>query len=116
MTERTRKRASKRELRGWAWVAGGLAFLAPWAALGSSPKPDPLAAGDERPVTIVRSITRRIVIRDKPAPARVRYVVAPSSGAASSAGGAVAAGPSSGSSGSAGGSTNPPPATTTGGS
>lgn len=125
MTERAgRRRASKGELRVWAWVAGGLAFFAPWVALGASPKPAPdaAAAKPERPVLVVRRITRLVVIRDRPTPAPVRYVVAPSSSSgASSSGsaGTVAAGSSNGSSGGSngGGSNNtPPPTTTTGGS
>ncbi|HEY7756227.1 MAG TPA: hypothetical protein VID69_08380 [Actinomycetota bacterium] len=105
MTERApRRRASKRELRTWAWIAGSLAFFAPWAALGASPKP-PDAAADERPVLIVRTITRRVVIQDRPTQAPVRYVYAPSDGSTSSAPGAdTAPAPA------------PPPATSTGGS
>jgi hypothetical protein len=113
--ERTgRRRASKRELRLWAWVAGGLAFFAPWAALGASPKPAPSAAAatPDRPVVIVKKITRRVVIQARPSSAPVQYVTVPSSGSSSSSGsGAVAAGPSNGSSGS-----TAPPATSTGGS
>jgi hypothetical protein len=87
MTERApRRRASKRELRTWAWIAGGLAFFAPWAALGASPKPPPdAAAAGERPVLIVRTITRRVVIQDRPTQAPVRYVYAPSNGSTTSA-------------------------------
>ncbi len=131
MTERAgRRRASKRELRVWAWVAGGLAFFAPWAALGASPKPatEAAAAKTERPALIVKKITRRVVIRDRPAPAPVQYVVvgsSSSSGSSSSASsssgsaGTVAAGSNGSSNGSSngGGSNNtPPPTTTTGGS
>lgn len=122
MTERDwRRRASKRELRAWAWIAGGLAFFAPWAALGASPKPatDAAAAKTERPVLIVRKITRLVVIRDRPTPAPVQYVVVgPSSSSGSSSSGSagtVAAGSSGGSSG-GGSNTTPPPTTTTGGS
>jgi uncharacterized membrane protein YgcG len=118
MTERAvKKRASKRELRVWAWLAGGMAFLAPLAVLGASPKPpaDAAAGTGDRPVLIVRKITRRVIVRDRPSPAPVRYVVAPSSSSSSSSGGTVAAGSSNGSSG-GGGSSTTPPTTTTGGS
>lgn len=107
MTERApRRRASKRELRTWAWIAGGLAFFAPWAALGGSPKPPatPAAAG-ERPVLIVRTITRRVIIQDRPTQAPVRYVYAPSTGTTSSAPSGNTAPPPP-----------PPPTTSTGGS
>jgi hypothetical protein len=86
-----RTRLSKRALRLWAWVAGGLAFLSPWAALALSPKPAAQAAQapSERPVIIVRRITRRVIVRDAPRPSapQIRYV---SSGSSSSAGSAVA--------------------------
>ena len=118
-----RRRASKRELRIWAWLAGGLAFFAPWAALGASPKPaaDIAAGKAERPVVIVKKITRRVVIKDRPAPAPVQYVTVPSSSSASSSSGStgtVAAGSNGSSNGSSGGGSNntPPPTTTTGGS
>lgn len=121
MTDRAagRRRASKRELRVWAWVAGAAAFLAPLSALGASPKPaEDAAAAGNRPVVIVRKITRRVVVRERPSPAPVRYVVAgPTSSSASSpsaaAGSAVAAGSSNGA---GGGSSTTPPTTTTGGS
>ena len=125
MTERAgRRRASKRELRAWAWIAGGLAFFAPWVALGASPKPatGAAAATSDRPVVIVKRITRRVVIRDRPTPAPVQYVVvAPSSSSGSSSSGSagtVAAGSNGSSNGSNGGGSNnaPPPTTTTGGS
>ncbi|HEX6231003.1 MAG TPA: hypothetical protein VF029_04775 [Actinomycetota bacterium] len=110
MTDRApRRRASKRELRVWAWIAGGLALFAPWAGLGASPKPAATASAgpDERPVIVIRKITRRIVIRERPAQAPVTYVYTEGSSSGSSGG-------SSG-----GGSVNaapPPPATNTGGS
>jgi hypothetical protein len=126
MTERPprRRRVSKRTLRVWAWVTGGLAFLAPFAALGASPNPaTEVAQGTRRPVLVVRKITRLVIVRDRPSPAPVRYVSAPSSGSSST--GTVAAAPTSG--GDPGGSSPaqapaaappPPPAptTTTGGS
>ncbi len=121
MTERAervgRRRASKRELRIWAWLAGGLAFFAPWAALGASPKPaaDVAAGKAERPVVIVRKITRRVVIQSRPASAPVQYVTVPSSSSGSTPSGSAGA-VAAGSNGSSGGSSNPPPTTTTGGS
>jgi hypothetical protein len=113
MTDRPppRRRASKGELRWWAWVAGAVAFLAPAAALGAAPKPAaPQASSESRPpVEVVRTITRRVIVVERPAEAPVLYVSAPSGGS----GGTVAAS-SSGSSGSA--PPAPPPVTSTGGS
>jgi hypothetical protein len=111
MTERAerpreRRRASKRQLRGVAWVAGGLAFAAPFGALAASPKPatpQTRARGDRAPVTVVRRITKRIVITHPAASAPVRYV--PSAPSSSSSGGVVAAP-----------APPPPPTTSTGGS
>ena len=77
MTDRVpRRRASQRELRAWAWVAGGLAFFAPWAGLGVSPKPAVSAADgrDERPVIVIRRITRQVVVRHRASAAPVQYV------------------------------------------
>jgi hypothetical protein len=94
-----------------AWVAGGLAFVSPFAALSASPKPSTTSAAntaDEgRRVIIVRTITRRVVIRDAPKTPQVHYV--------------YVGGGSSGSSGSSGGSgpvaaPPPPPTTSTSGS
>jgi len=105
MTERRarRTRATRRELRAWAWVAGGLALVAPWAAVADAPE---AATGhDERPVLIVRKVTRRVVITHPAQPAGVRYVYVNGPSSSSSR---------SGSSGSAGGA--PPPTTSTGGS
>jgi hypothetical protein len=102
MTDRAgRRRASKRELRLWAWVAGGLAFVAPWAALAGAPKPASAAAtaGERWPAVVVRTITRRVIVTHPRSDAPVRYVAAPPNG--SSSGGAAAP---------------PPPATSTGGS
>lgn len=86
MTEESRRpRASKRELRAWAWVAGALAFLAPAAVLGAVPKPprDETSARP-RPTLVIRKITRRIVITRPSAPASVRYVPASSASSGSS--------------------------------
>jgi hypothetical protein len=90
-------------------LAGGLAFLAPFAALGASPKPPSDRAADagrqRRPVLVVRKITRVVVVRDQPAEAPIRYVYAPSS-SSSSTNTSVAAPPAP----------PPPPTTTSGGS
>ena len=109
MTERSpRARATRRELRAWAWVAGGLALVAPWAAIAEPPQ-EARARGD-RPVVVVRKITRRVIVTHPAEPAGVRYVYVngPSSGGSSS--GSVVAAGGSGSGGA------PPPATSTGGS
>lgn len=113
MSERpAKKRASKRELRAWAWIAGALAFVAPWAAIAANPRP--ATADDEgrneRPVKIIRRVTRRIVIRDPVEDAGVRYVYVP--GAASSSSSVSSSGVGSASSTSGGGSSS----TSTGGS
>lgn len=82
MPEARPPRASKRELRAWAWIAGGLAFLAPAAVLGAAPEPPETA----RPGAdvVVRKITRRIVIVESAAPAPVRYIPSTASPGASS--------------------------------
>jgi hypothetical protein len=100
-----RPRLSRRALRAWAWIAGGIAFFSPWTVLGLSPKP---AAGAEvarqpRQLVIVRKITRRVIIQDAPKSQPVRYVYAAGTPGSSA----------SGSSGSSSGSSAP---TTTGGS
>ena len=111
MTEKRapRARATRRELRAWAWVAGGLALIAPWAAVADAPEAS--AGSEKRPVLIVRKVTRRVVITYPAQPAGVQYVYVngPSSGSGSSSSSS-----SSSSSGSSGGA--PPPTTTTGGS
>jgi len=112
MTERApRRRASKRALRTWAWITGGLAFLAPVAALGASPKPpaDVAQGTTERPVVVIRKITKRIVVHEQPADAPVRYVYAPSSGSSAPGSTTAVAAP-------APAPAPAPPATTTGGS
>jgi hypothetical protein len=85
MTERARRpRASKRELRAWAWIAGALAFLAPAAVFGAVPKPpQDAAAASVRPNLVIRKITRRVVITHPAGPAPVRYVSGGSSGSTS---------------------------------
>ena len=74
-TPARRRRLSRRALRALAWVAGGLAFASPFAALTAAPRP--ATAGDgasPRRVIIVRKITRRIVVHPAPEPLPVRYV------------------------------------------
>jgi hypothetical protein len=90
-----RPRLSKRVLRAWAWIAGGLALFAPLGALAAQPKIATRAA-PTRPV-IIRKVLRRIIVvspKTSPAPQRIVYV-----------GG-----------GSGGGGSAPAPVTTTGGS
>ncbi len=102
MTEQAEKvrrpRASKRELRAWAWVAGALAFLAPAAILGAVPKPpqDAAASTRQRPTVVVRKITRRIIVTKPSAPAQVRYI---SGGSASSGTSSVSSAPAATSTG-----------------
>lgn len=95
MTERKpRRRASKRALRAWAWTAGGLAFVAPFTALGASPTPpsdQAQASRERRPVLVVRKITRVVVVRERPAEAPVQVVYAPSGSSSSASTGTVAA-------------------------
>jgi len=93
MTEEVRRpRASKRELRAWAWVAGALAFLAPAAVFGAAPKPPQDTAQEtDRPALVIRKITRRIVITRPAASSPVRYVVGGSASGSGSVGSAPAA-------------------------
>jgi uncharacterized membrane protein YgcG len=84
----------------WAWIAGALAFVAPWAAIAANPDPT-VAAGDggqERPVKIIHRITRRVIIRDPVENAGVRYVYVGggSSSSSSSSGGSTSVSTSSG--------------------
>jgi hypothetical protein len=89
-----KRRASRSEVRAWAWILGTFSFLAPWTILGVSPKP---AAGaspapgrkgetttPQRPVVMV--ITKKIIVTTAaaPAPAQtksgatpIHYVYAP---------------------------------------
>ncbi len=71
-----RLRLSKRALRAWAWIAGGIAFFSPWTILGLSPKPATGAepAKQPRQVVIIRKITRRVIVRQAPKTQPVRYV------------------------------------------
>lgn len=99
MTEKAaRPRASKRELRAWAWVAGALAFVAPAAVFGAVPKPPqdaPQASG--RPNLVIRKITRRIVITRPAASSPVRYVTGGSTSGTSSVSSSPAAASTGGS-------------------
>jgi hypothetical protein len=101
-----RPRLSKRVLRAWAWIAGGIAFFSPWAVLGLSPKP---ATGAEvakppRQMVIVRKITRRVIIQDAPKSQPVRYVYAGGSSGSSVSGSSGSSGSTSSASTSTGGS------------
>jgi uncharacterized membrane protein YgcG len=119
MTERAapRPRASRRELRAWAWVAGGLALVTPWAAVDA---PVASASHERRPVLVLRKVTRRVIVTHPAQPAGVRYVYVngPSSSGSGSggsgSGGSGSGGSSGGSSAGSGGSS--PPTTSTGGS
>ncbi len=106
MTDRSSKK--RRLSRGWiratAWVAGGATFMTGLGVLAAAPKPAQAAKGDqskERPVVIVRKITRRVIITDPAVSAPVQFVSGGSS--SSSSGGSAPAPP-------------PPPTTSSGGS
>lgn len=102
MSERpTSKRASKRELRAWAWIAGALAFLAPWTAIAANPRPATAVDSGraELPAKIIHKITRRVIIRDPVEDAGVRFVYVGGDSSSSSS----STSSSSGASGSAGG-------------
>jgi hypothetical protein len=86
-------------------VAGSLALVAPWAAVVDPPE---AAGSEERPVLIVRKVTRRVVITHPAQPAGVQYVYV--NDPSSSSIGSSSAGSSSGSGG------TPAPTTSTGGS
>jgi hypothetical protein len=107
-------RLTKGSARAWGWVAGTIAFVLPWAAIGAKARSSAADATDQtvaqpRPVVIVRTITKRIVIEQQ-APAasapQVRYVTA----------GGGSSGGSSGGGGSAPAPPPPPPPASTGGS
>ena len=74
-----KRRASRGEVRAWAWILGTVSFLAPWATLGLSPKPAAEAAptpahkgptAPQRPVVMV--ITKKIIMTDAAAPSVAR--------------------------------------------
>jgi hypothetical protein len=64
------KRASRRALRAWTWVAGGASFLLPTAILSAAPKPAvsavPAASTGQSPVVIIHHVVRRVVARSAP--------------------------------------------------
>jgi|tagenome__1003787_1003787.scaffolds.fasta_scaffold18913138_2 hypothetical protein len=103
MTDRPRKaRASKRQLRVTAWMAGGLAFAAPFAAIAVSPKPDTGAgeAATRRPVRVVHVTRRVVIVHPRVAQPAATFVPTPSAPSRSTSAPAPA----------------DPPATSTGGS
>ena len=61
------KRASRGEVRAWAWIVGALSVLTPWAMLGISPKAAagavattaPTSRAPKRPVVLI--VTKKIV-------------------------------------------------------
>jgi hypothetical protein len=87
------KRASRRRVRVWAWMAGSLSFVAPLAAFGVSPKPaqgQPIAAPaatrsrGHRPVVLI--VTKKVIYTRAAAPSvttsgggGASYVYTPSS-------------------------------------
>ena len=89
----TKRRASRRQVRAWAWLLGTCSFLTPWVILGLSPKPAADAsptrvpkkpATPQRPVVLV--ITKKIIettaassapVRTTSGAAPINYVYAP---------------------------------------
>jgi len=74
-----KRRASRGQVRAWAWILGTFSFVAPWATLGLSPKPaadaspTPAPKGQtapQRPVVMV--ITKKIIVTTAEAPAVAR--------------------------------------------
>jgi hypothetical protein len=68
-TRRNPRRASRAQVRIWAWIVGTFGFLAPWALFGVSPRPaanastasqEPSIPRAKRPVVVI--VTKRIVI------------------------------------------------------
>ena len=89
-----KRRASRGEVRAWAWTFGTFSFLAPWAILGLSPKPAADASPTQAPKgpttpqrPVVMVITKKIIVTTTTAasaPARttsgaapIHYVYAP---------------------------------------
>lgn len=67
-----RRRASKKVVRTWAWVAGLISFFAPAAALASNvdlSAPQATAQAAAQRVVIIRHLVRRVIIVDPAAPA-----------------------------------------------
>ena len=61
-----RRREPTTWLRVWAWIMGTLAFFAPWALLGISPKPESMAQpasppAPTQPPTAARPVVHRVV-------------------------------------------------------
>jgi hypothetical protein len=94
-----KRRASRGQVRAWAWTLGTCSFLAPWAILGLSPKPaadaspEPAPKGStppQRPVVMV--ITKKVIVTSPAAPsvparttsgaAPIHYVYAPAQASA----------------------------------
>ena len=108
------RRASRRQIRLWAWIAGALSFFAPFGLFGLSPRPTAGVAAQSgakptrtrppkprRPVVVV--VTKKIVIEDPAAPssssgttvtssAPINYVYAPAPAAPAPAPVAVSCG------------------------
>jgi hypothetical protein len=89
-----KRRASRGEVRAWAWVLGTFSFLAPWAIFGVSPKPAANASPTQRPKAptpprrpVVMVITKKIIVttaaaasapvRTASGAAPIHYVYAP---------------------------------------
>ena len=89
-----KRRASRRQVRAWAWLLGTTSFFAPWVILGLSPKPAadaaPTARAPKRPATpqrpVVLVITKKIIettaapsgpVRTTSGAAPINYVYAP---------------------------------------
>jgi hypothetical protein len=84
-----RTRASKRRLRAMAWLAAGIGFASPAAAIALVPKPPEGSAPVQRPIVIVHRKIRRIVITPRAPttpPPRVTYVPAGGASGTSSTG------------------------------
>jgi hypothetical protein len=68
-----RGRASRGQVRAWAWTLGALSFLSPWALLGLSPRPAQTATAawtqattpQHRPVVVI--VTKKIVLTQQQA-------------------------------------------------
>ncbi len=61
---------SKRAIRTWAWTAGAISFLSPWALLGLSPKPasaTPVAPAPPQQPKVIIHVIRRVIYTAAPA-------------------------------------------------
>jgi hypothetical protein len=82
------RRASRRQIRLWAWIAGALSFFAPFGLFGASPRPTAGAAAvkvkpphthpPKRPVVVV--VTKKIVIEEPATSSSVPATTTTSSG------------------------------------